>query len=46
MQQLFEQEFKKHEKALFLVAVSYVHNTEDAKDIPVPKTRAEMMPQE
>ena len=33
MRQLFEQEFKKHEKALFLVAVSYVHNTEDAKDI-------------
>ena len=33
MRQLFEQEFKKHEKALFLVALSYVHNTEDAKDI-------------
>jgi len=30
---LFEQEFEKHEKALFLVALSYVHNTEDAKDI-------------
>jgi len=33
LRQLFEQEFKKHEKALFLVALSYVHNTEDAKDI-------------
>lgn len=33
MQQLFEQEFKRHEKALFLVALSYVHNTEDAKDV-------------
>lgn len=31
--QLFEAEYKKHEKALFLVAVAYVHNTEDAKDI-------------
>ena len=33
MELLFEQEFEKHEKALFLVALSYVHNTEDAKDI-------------
>lgn len=33
MRHLFEQEFKKYEKALFLVALSYVHNTEDAKDI-------------
>lgn len=33
MSQLFEAEYKKHEKALFLVAVAYVHNTEDAKDI-------------
>ena len=30
---LFEQEFEKHQKALFLIALSYVHNTEDAKDI-------------
>lgn len=33
MQQLFEQEYRKHEKSLFLVAVSYLHNTEDAKDV-------------
>lgn len=33
MRQLFEQEYKKHEKALFLVALGYLHNTEDAKDI-------------
>ncbi len=33
MQQLFEQEYPKFEKSLFLLAVSYVHNTEDAKDI-------------
>lgn len=33
MQQFFEQEYKKHEKALFLVAVGYLHNTEDAKDV-------------
>ena len=30
---LFEQEFEKHQKALLLIALSYVHNTEDAKDI-------------
>lgn len=30
---LFEQEYKKHEKALFLVAIAYLHNTEDAKDV-------------
>lgn len=33
MRELFEQEYKKHEKALFLVAIAYLHNTEDAKDI-------------
>ena len=33
MEQLFEEEFKKHERALFLVALSYVHNTEDARDV-------------
>jgi len=33
LQQLFEQEYPKFEKSLFLLAVSYVHNTEDAKDI-------------
>lgn len=33
MRQLFEQEYKKCEKSLFLVAVGYLHNTEDAKDV-------------
>lgn len=33
MSQLFETEYKKYEKSLFLVAVAYLHNTEDAKDI-------------
>ncbi|MBQ2959846.1 MAG: sigma-70 family RNA polymerase sigma factor [Oscillospiraceae bacterium] len=33
MRQLFEQEYPKHEKSLFLVALSYLHNTEDAKDV-------------
>ena len=33
MRQLFEQEYKKHERSLFLVALSYLHNTEDAKDV-------------
>lgn len=33
MRELFEQEYQKHEKALFLVAVAYLHNTEDAKDV-------------
>lgn len=33
MREFFEQEYKKHEKALFLVAIAYVHNTEDAKDL-------------
>jgi len=29
----FEQEYSKHEKSLFLIALSYLHNTEDAKDV-------------
>ena len=29
----FEEEYKKHERALFLVAFSYLHNTEDARDV-------------
>lgn len=29
----FEEEYKKHERALFLVALSYLHNTEDARDV-------------
>lgn len=33
MRQLFEQEYKKYERSLFLVALSYLHNTEDAKDV-------------
>lgn len=33
MRQMFEQEWPKHEKALFLVALSYLHDTEDAKDV-------------
>lgn len=33
MRKLFEQEYRKHEKSLFLVAVAYLHNTEDAKDV-------------
>ena len=32
MRELFEQKYKENEKALFLVAVCYLHNTEDAKD--------------
>lgn len=32
MRELFEREYKKIEKSLFLVAISYLHNTEDAKD--------------
>lgn len=32
MRELFEQEYKKIEKSLFLVAIGYLHNTEDAKD--------------
>lgn len=33
MRELFEQEYKKIEKSLFLVAIGYLHNTEDAKDV-------------
>ena len=33
MQSFFEEEYKKHEKALFLVALRYLHNTEDARDV-------------
>ncbi len=32
MQYSFEEEYKKHEKSLFFVAVGILHNTEDAKD--------------
>lgn len=32
MRELFEQEYRKCEKSLFLVAVAYLHNTEDAED--------------
>ena len=32
MREFFEQEYKKCEKSLFLVAVAYLHNTEDAED--------------
>lgn len=32
MRKLFEQEYLKIEKSLFLVAIGYLHNTEDAKD--------------
>lgn len=33
LKELFEQKYKENEKALFLVAVAYLRNTEDAKDI-------------
>lgn len=33
MRQLFEQEYPKYEKSLFLTALSYVHDTEDARDV-------------
>lgn len=33
MRVLFEQEYKKIEKSLFLVAIGYLHNSEDAKDV-------------
>ena len=33
MRSFFEEEYKKHEKALFLVALSYLHNSEDARDV-------------
>ena len=32
MREFFEAEYRKHEKALFLVAVAYLHDTEDASD--------------
>ena len=32
MRDFFEQEYRKCEKSLFLVAVAYLHNTEDAED--------------
>ena len=32
MRTFFEQEYPKHEKSLFLIALSYLHNTEDARD--------------
>ena len=32
MYKLFEQKYKECEKSLFLVAVGFLHNTEDAKD--------------
>ena len=32
MRELFEREYPKYEKSLFLVAAAYLHNTEDAKD--------------
>lgn len=32
MRKLFEQEYAKVEKSLFLIAIGYLHNTEDAKD--------------
>ena len=32
MREFFEQEYRKCEKSLFLVAVAYLHNTEDAED--------------
>lgn len=33
MQSFFEQEYIKIEKSLYLVAIGYLHNTEDAKDV-------------
>ncbi len=32
MHELFEQKYKECEKSLFLIAVGYLHNSEDAKD--------------
>lgn len=32
MYEQFEQKYKECEKSLFLVAIGYLHNTEDAKD--------------
>lgn len=33
MRHFFEEQFEKYERSLFLVALAYLHNTEDAKDI-------------
>jgi len=33
LRELFEEEYPKHEKSLYLIAVSYLHDTEDAKDV-------------
>ena len=33
MHSLFEQEYPRLEKSLFLIALSYLHNTEDARDV-------------
>ena len=33
MRQLFEQEYPQYEKSLFLLAMAYLHNTEDARDV-------------
>lgn len=30
---IFEEEYKKYEKSLFLIAVAYLRNTEDARDV-------------
>lgn len=32
MYELFEQKYKECQKSLFLIAIGYLHNTEDAKD--------------
>ncbi len=32
MYELFEQEYRNCEKSLFLIAIGYLHNTEDARD--------------
>ena len=32
MYELFEQKYKEYEKSLFLVALGFLHNTDDAKD--------------
>jgi len=32
LREIFEEEYKKIEKSLFLVALGYLHNTEDARD--------------
>lgn len=32
LNKMFEQKYKEYEKALFLIAIGYLHNTEDARD--------------